>query len=835
MNIQSLSGAWTFRQSNTNEWLPGKVPGSVHLDLLALSRIPDPFVADNEKRVQWVAETDWEYTRSFEVDPQLFAEPQIYLVCDGLDTLAEVRLNGRLVAATDNMFRQYRWDVKNLLLPGENDISVSFCSPVRFAAERIKQKYLISPAQSIPGGTYLRKAACQFGWDWGPKLPPVGIWKDIRLEGYHEGRISDVDLRQIHADGRVRLRALVAVERFGPSPLEASLRVTGPDGQVWHARLPVQDGAANLDVEIENPQLWWPNGYGAQPLYQAEIAVESGGEVLDLRSYQVGLRKLELRQEPDQWGRSFTFVVNDVPIFAKGSNWIPAETFHTRITDLNLDGLISAAAITHHNMLRVWGGGYYEDERFYDLCDRYGILVWQDFMFSCGVYPLDDPEFLDNIYEETTQAIRRLRHRACLALWCGNNEMDMGWVEWGWDSLKMRRLKSAYKQFFYQTLPEICAREDPDHPYWPSSPSSGSPLDHPNGQSQGDAHYWQVWHGRKPFSAYKTQYPRFMSEFGFQSLPPLETIRTFAAPEDWDLTSHVMEHHQRSPVGNALILAQMTSRFHIPLDFPSTVYLSMVLQAEGIRSGVEHWRRNKNRVSGTLYWQLNDVWPVTSWSSIDYYGRWKALHYAARRFYAPVLLSADQEGSRVALHLTNDLRRDWEGTLEWSLETLDGKVLESEEKLLSIPALDSRVVSHLDFSDILTGQAGTRTVLVYRLMENNRMTAECVLPFVADKFLALADPCIEARVEGADDGLTISLAAQSLARFVEVSLVGADVVFSDNYFDLPARQRRTISCPLPEGWDLQRAQAALCVRSLFNSYKIEPGRQAGACIEGLPG
>ena len=411
-------------------------------------------------------------------------------------------------------------------------------------------------------------------------------------------------------------------------------------------------------MPIAKPELWWPNGYGKQPLYEVEVILHRDGASdsapLDRRTYQVGLRTIELRQQEDEWGRSFVFVVNGVPVFAKGSNWIPADSFPTRITDDLLEELIRSAADTHQNMLRVWGGGFYEEERFYDLCDRYGILVWQEFIFSCSIYPLDDPEFLDNVHVEAVENVRRLRHRASLALWCGNNEMEWGWVDWGWDVPELQDLKAAYDQFFHHTLPEWCVTEDPDHSYWPSSPSSDTPFEDPNGQRQGDAHYWDVWHGRKPFTAYRGQYPRFMSEFGFQALPPLATIRTYADEADWNMTSYIMEQHQKNASGNGLMVGQMLDTFRLPKDFESLVYLSLVLQAEGIRYGVEHWRRHMDRVAGTLYWQLNDCWPVASWSSLDYFGRWKALHYAARRFYAPVMLSIEDNPPEQALHVTSE-------------------------------------------------------------------------------------------------------------------------------------------------------------------------------------
>ncbi|MEJ2212228.1 MAG: glycoside hydrolase family 2 protein, partial [Anaerolineae bacterium] len=659
MHKQSLTGAWQFRQASAareggEAWLPATVPGGVHTDLLALGRIPDPFVGDNERRVQWVAEADWEYRHTFAAAPELLRQEQIWLVCDGLDTLATVRLNGQELGRAANMFRRYRWDVKSLLQAGENELHVTFQSPVGYAAAQQALRPLPGVSQAIPGGPHLRKAPCQFGWDWGPQLPPIGIWKDIRLEGYGGARIEDVHLRQQHVEGAAIVEARVAVESWQPAPRSASVRITDPEGRALEASAAIgaDDGACTLRIAIPNPQLWWPNGYGPQPLYQVDVELYQAGTLLDQGHYRLGLRSLELRQQPDEWGRSFTFVVNGVPIFAKGANWIPADSFPTRISDEYLEGLIRSAAETHQNMLRVWGGGFYEEERFYDLCDRYGILVWQDLIFSCSIYPLDEAEFLDNVQVEVAENVRRLRHRASLALWCGNNEMEWGWVDWGWNRPEYQDLKAAYDAFFHHTLPAWCAAEDPDTAYWPSSPSSDTPFEDPNGQRQGDAHYWDVWHGGQPFTAYRGQYPRFMSEFGFQALPPLDTIRTYADEADWNMTSYVMEQHQKNDRGNALMVRQMLDTFRLPHDFESLVYLSMVLQAEGIRYGVEHWRRHTQRVSstrrisGTLYWQLNDCWPVASWSSLDYYGRWKALHYAARRFYAPLLLSIEDDPPR---------------------------------------------------------------------------------------------------------------------------------------------------------------------------------------------
>jgi beta-mannosidase len=477
-------------------------------------------------------------------------------------------------------------------------------------------------------------------------------------------------------------------------------------------------------------------------------------------------------------------------------------------------------------MLRVWGGGFYEEERFYDLCDRYGLLVWQDFIFSCSIYPMDDQAFLENVRVEVIENVRRLRHRASLALWCGNNEMEWGWVQWGWDRPEHENLKAAYDRFFHQLLPDWCALEDPDHVYWPSSPSSGLPFEEPNAEERGDAHFWGVWHGRLPFTAYRTQYPRFMSEFGFQSLPPLATIAVYAEPEDWNLTSYVMEYHQRGNHGNGLMIGQMTETFRMPKDFSSLVYLSMVLQAEGIRYGVEHWRRAMERVSGTLYWQLNDCWPVASWSSIDSYGRWKALHYAARRFYAPLLLSVEDERTWMGVYVTSDLTEAWQGTLRWSLEALDGTAIVEGQEMVSAAPLASTEVCTLDFVNRLAGKVSDSAekpcvrdaVFVCELWGGDLLVSRCVTGFVPPKHVALVEPELEIDVGQQDAQLVVHVTAHSLARFVELSLEGVDVVFSDNYVDVPGGRTVAVTCALPEGWSVDRARNALRVRSLYDSF-----------------
>jgi beta-mannosidase len=821
MQKQSLNGEWQFRQCGTNEWSPGTVPGGVHTDLLALNKIADPFVADNELKVLWVAENDWEYRYTFTINADFLAEENVSLVCDGLDTIADVYLNETYLGHAENMFRRWEWKVKPLLREGSNELRIVFGSPVRFITAKQAQLPL-QGGGDIPGGPHLRKAPCHWGWDWGPKLPPIGIWKEIRLEGYSV-RFEDIHLRQTLDLNGATIKADVRAEMAGKAEIRASMKVNGPDSEQFETNevpLTLIEGGAcftNLAVELPNPQLWWPNGYGAQPLYEVEVTLKDGNNILDQRTYKIGLRTIELRQEPDQWGKEFTFYVNGVRLFAKGADWIPTDSLPTRITESILEGLLKSAVDANMNMLRIWGGGYYPEDMFYDLCDRYGILLWQDFMFACGIYPAD-ADFFQNFRMEAVENVRRLRHHAALALWCGNNEMEQGWCDWGWnkpaDSLN-QRLKDGYHRMFHQLLPELLSVEDPDHSYWPSSASANTAFEDANNQVQGDCHYWDVWHGRKPFTAYRTQYPRFMSEFGFQALPPLKTIATYADPVDWNMTSYIMEHHQRSTSGNGLMLAQMTDTFRVAKDFPSLVYLSLILQAEGIRYGVEHWRRNRDRVSGTLIWQLNDCWPVASWASLDYFGRWKALHYAAKRFYAPLLLSVAEDGKTMKVHVTSDLVRPVDVLVRWRLEMLDGKCLNSGEQNLRAIALADTLVGFYDFSTLVSAKNQRQVVFVAEMWQDGEFVSRSVTPFVANKHLELCKPGLKVQSHVEGKTLCVDVFTLTLARFVELSIDGTDAIFSDNYFDVPAGTTVTVSTRLPENWT---AGSNVQARSLYDSF-----------------
>lgn len=818
---QSLSGNWQMREVTTNEWLPAIVPGGNFTDLMNAGKIPDPFDRENEKQVQWVADRDWEYTREFEVSSDLLTEERVELICYGLDTLAEVTLNGQLLGKTDNMFRTYTWEVKSALQVGRNTLSIIFRSPVAYIDKRQKERKL--PTAMNGGMAHLRKVQSHFGWDWGPRLPISGIWREIELRGHATARLEDVHLRQLHQDGRVTLNASAQVENWQASRLSLRLKLTAPDGSIQEVEAHLEMSATGsqtvngpLSLEVESPHLWWPNGMGDQPLYQAEVTLSENEQVLDAYLFQVGLRRLALRQDPDEWGKTFTFEVNGVPLFAKGADWIPADSFPARLTPERYERWIRDCATANMNMLRVWGGGYYEDEAFFDACDRHGILVWHDFMYACAAYPFDEPAFLENARLEAADAVRRLRHRACLALWCGNNEIEMMWGLFRRD----KSLTAACDSFFYHQLPEWVAELDPDRPYWPSSPSSGEFLKQTNSDANGDTHLWQVWHGLKPFTFYRKRMTRFASEFGMEAFPDMETIAGFCAPENFTLDSVTMRHHQRSVGGNDKMLYYLAERFRFPLDFSDLVYLTQVQQAEAIRIGVEHWRRNFPRCSGALYWQYNDCWPVASWASVDYNGAWKALHYAARRFYAPVTLSLLDEGTQVGVYVANDLPQPWRGSMRWTLETLDGEKIDSGLMESNAEPLRSTCLRQLDFASQLKAHGKNNLIFTAALYEGDRRVAWQIATFAPEKDMQLPDPSLEWTLAGEGIDLTITLTSRRLARFVWLRFEGAQVVFSNNYFDLPAGWAAQIHCPLPAGWTVEQARQALRVRSLAD---VAPG------------
>ena len=664
-----LNGRWQMKRTDSTSWQEAAVPGSVYNDLLRSGGMEDPFYRENEYGAFEISKYDYEYRRDFHIDPDILEYDVVNLVCDGLDTLSTVYINGGEILSADNMHRTYEADVKKWLKAGANDIRVVFKSPVEYVLKKQAERPLINSGDAVEGISHLRKAHYMFGWDWGPKLPDMGIWRNIFIQCFNRARLDDVYITQNHISGKVKLDVRVKIEEIkktADSDYAVRAEVTGPDGAVLRGEAPAGGSEEHIGIVIENPRLWWPNHFGGQPLYTVKVTLLENNIELDGRTFRIGLRTLKVIREKDRWGESFRFEVNGVGIFSMGADYIPEDNILGRLSREKTETLIRSCAEANFNSIRVWGGGYYPEDYFYDLCDEYGLIVWQDFMFACGVYELTD-EFRDTVIREAADNIKRLRHHASLGLWCGNNEQELGWASWGWSESCSWKLKEDYIELYEKILPEIVRENDPETFYWPASPSSAGEFHDPNGENMGDMHYWEVWHGRKPFTEYRKIFPRFMSEFGLQSFPCVKTIESFALPKDMNIFSYVMETHQKCGTGNEKILYYISQNFRYPKDFGSLLYVSQLIQAEGLRYGVEHWRRNRGRCMGAIYWQLNDCWPVASWSSIDYFGRWKALHYTAKRFFAPVLASACEEGTKVSLHVSNESSDQFEGVLSWTL------------------------------------------------------------------------------------------------------------------------------------------------------------------------
>jgi beta-mannosidase len=823
----SLNGEWEFAAVPDGNRKTGIVPGSVLTDLLRLKEIGDPFWRLNEGKTKELLRSDYKYERSFDLpyDPTEFS--QVELVCRGLDTLAEVEVNGKKILGADDMHRTWRTDVKKILTQGENRISVLFRSPVRFAEEQERNGDIFySSTGSMKGNQAIRKAHYMFGWDWGPQLPDMGIFRDIGLELTGSGRIGDVLVTQEHWEGSAELHVKVESLLCGVGEAVVQCSVTAPDGTEWSrtARSRGEDPCEFL-FSIEHPQLWWPNGLGDHPLYRVEVSLTDGNETLDERSCSVGLRTITVSTRPDEWGSEFAFVVNGVKLFAMGANYIPQDNLIPRVSPAAVERLVADCAEANFNCLRVWGGGYYPDDCFYDACDRHGILVWQDLMFACNVYDLND-SFENNIICETRDNVRRIRHHACLGLWCGNNEMEWGWADW--DRLKGHRpkYKADYVKIFEMILPRTVKKYDPQTYYWFSSPSSGGSLDDPNSFDRGDCHYWEVWHSNKPFTEYRKHYFRFCSEYGFQSFPCMKTIESFSEEEDRNIFSEVMESHQKNGLANSKIFSYISGYFKYPRDLDSIAYISQILQLKAIQYGVEHWRRNRGRCMGSIYWQLNDCWPVASWASIDYFGRWKALHYGAKRFYRPFMASAcekEELSPEIRYYVHNDSLVPHSGTLTVRLTDARLNVLFEDSVQVSADPLSVKPVYSADFSRFLKTDEDRKSVFAcYELKSDGETVGSGTTLFVKPKHFRYPKPKIECSIEERDDRFEIDVRSDTFANYVEVSFRDIDCVFSDNYFDLTSRDAKRITVKKSAMSDpdagLRSLKDGIAFRSVADSY-----------------
>jgi len=834
---QFLHGNWEFKQVTDSVWMPATVPGTIHTDLMNNNIIEDPYYRLNEHDVQWIDKEKWEYKTSFEVDDKYLENETIKLHLDGLDTWATVYLNGKIILNADNMFYQWKVDVKDYLRPGKNKLRIIFHSPINKGLKlREELGYYLPGAendQSQLGGTgdiktvvFSRKAQYHFGWDWGPRLVTGGIWQPVYLTAHNNARIEKVHFQTLEiANEEANIQVDTYIESFDDD--DVTVAVFMGDAIVAEKTFMVKSGknTLSLPVKIKNPELWWTNGLGDQHLYNFKVTLNKDNRTIDRAFESIGLRTVELIQEPDETGSSFFFKVNGQPVFMKGANYIPQDIFLPRVEKSDYEHLIKSAAEANFNMLRVWGGGIYEQEIFYDLCDKYGILVWQDFMFACAMYP-GNKEFIDNVEKEAIQNVERLRNHPCIALWCGDNEILIAWNRWGWqDQVREKQSEEiidtiwkAYEDVMHKLLPEVVEKYDPARSYWASSPSSGfGELE--NGKS-GDNHYWGVWWGKEPFEKYEEIIPRFMSEYGFQSFPELNSVKKYALEEDWDIESEVMRSHQRSSIGNVTIKEYMERDYRDPKDFPMFLYVNHVLQAEGIRTAMEAHRRNMPHCMGSLYWQLNDCWPVASWSGIDYYGNWKALHYFAKKAFSEVLVSPDLDTlGNVKIHVVSDRLEPTEAELSWKLMDFEGKIISHLEKKISIPANSAKTVLEIPASELITDSLRANHLL-YVAVKNmeEKILSENILYFDKVKNLDLPDPGLSWTIEKKDGVHQITVSAEKLAKNLYFRIDEHDGHFSDNYFDLLPGKTETIVFSSDEKISKSDLEKAIVPISVFDSY-----------------
>ncbi len=841
--VLALDHGWQFRQvtastgQDESGWLPATVPGDVHLDLLANKKIPDPFYRDNESKLQWIEKESWEYRLSFDVTPALLARSHADLVFDGLDAAADVYLNGEKALSADNAFRTWRVDAKSHLHAGKNLLRVVFPSPIKAAAEAAASD-LFRAHSKTEEKTYIRKPAYEYGWDWGPRFVTSGTWKPVRIEAWDKVRIADFAIRQrdvskevAHLDAEVEVEAASAGStRINVSYWQVGLAIAGlPPFVTTTANLHAGRNVIDLPIEIRQPKLWFPAGYGDQPLYEFTATAGTGAQFAESRKTKTGLRSIVLDRHLDQWGRSFQLIVNGIPVFAKGADVIPFDSFPNRVTTANYRRILESARDANMNMIRHWGGGYYESDEFYEICDELGIMVWQDFMFGNDWQP-GTYAFKQNIEAEAEDQVRRLRNHPSIVVWCGNNETESAF---NWDARKT--LPAEIKFYMWQDyltefsgiLPRVVARLDPETPYWPSSPSSDYEAVSPVYLS-GDNHFWDVWHGRVPFSNYEADQSRFVTEFGFQSFPEMKTIDAFTQPEDrGSIFTPVMLAHQKNKEGNSIIHDYLLRDYSEPKDFASFLYVSQVLQAEGIKIGAEHWRRSRPETMGTLFWQLNDCWPVASWSSIDYYGRWKALQYYARRFYAPILVSPHVENGSLKIYIVSDKTKAEAGTLRVRLMDFDGKVLLEESNTVNVEPLTSKV--YLDWPLKKLSDAGaadtSRVFVVAELTAGGAQLSRNLTYLAPVKEVHLLPAKLKVETSGANGSYKVRITSPVLARSVYLSFGDFDAQVSDNYFDLLPGETAEITVTSAASFDAVKAQ--LKVISLTDAFAS--GRQ-GATV-----
>lgn len=823
---QVLHKNWQMRQAG-EAYQPAVVPGTVYTDLLRNGSMEDPFWKDNEHQALALMENDYEYETWFDAEEDLFSQDKILLHFDGLDTIADIYLNQEHIGNAYNMHRVWEYDVTRRIKKKGNVLRVVLHSPLRFMREEFAKCRTLGTEDAMDGFVHIRKAHCMFGWDWGAHLPDAGIFRGVSLLGIKAARLDGVYIRQEHFPEKVVLHFEVEEELVfsggGKTAAGKALISSGggktaarepdifsgrgkgfTDNTYYTVEITLPDGEVRLytdspeNITVEHPCLWWPHGYGEQPLYTIKVTLYADGQMVDVWKKRIGLRTLTMKREMDEWGECFAHEVNGVAVFAMGADYIPEDHLLGRVTPERTRKLLEQCIAANYNAVRVWGGGYYPEDWFYDICDELGLIVWQDFMFACAVYELT-PEFKANIRQEFIDNVKRLRHHASLGLWCGNNEMEMfvaQKIHWVTKKTEVRDYVIMYEQL----IPEVLEEYDPETFYWPASPSSGGAFDEPNSPDRGDVHYWDVWHGNKPFSDYRRYYFRYLSEFGFQSFPSKKTIETFTDdPKDMNIFSYIMEKHQRQFSANGKIMNYLQQTYLYPTDFETLLYASQLLQADAVRYGIEHFRRNRGRCMGAIVWQLNDCWPVVSWASIDYCGRWKALHYAEKRSFAPLMISCEEEGmttqqvdinranvefeKSIRLNVANETMEEQHVQVSWAVRNAqaeilrDGGVQEVRVPALSSVWLEKVLLPEIDiFSDYVS----------YAMSQDGEIISEGTALFSYPKYFRYEDPKLSCRVEG--DEIVVS--ADAYANNVEIQNENEDFILSDNYFDLNGNEKR---------------------------------------------
>ena len=778
----SLNNNWEFKATDDSLWLSAEVPGVVHLDLLSHQIIPDPFDSTNETQLQWIGKKNWEYKLEFNSDT-LENFQNIDLVFEGLDTYADIYLNGLLIQQANNMYRIWKIPIKSNIQEGKNILKIIFYAP-----DKKNRKKAKSLAYTLPDErAFSRKAPYQFGWDWGAKFLTSGIWKNVYLDLWNELKISDIQVIQNTTDSlNARLTARININS---SVDEAFwINIYNSDSLITKQKLQVSKGENiyDVDFEINNPRLWWCNGMGEPHLYNLKFELLKAKTIIDKKTETIGIRTIELIQEPDSIGKSFYFKLNGKPVFVKGANFVPTDNFLPRVTEQNYRGLIEEAVWANFNMLRVWGGGIYESDDFYNLCDEKGILVWQDFMYSCTMYP-GDSNFISTAEKEAIDQIIRLRNHPSLAIWCGNNEVDNGWKDWGWQQqFKYSQKDSSeiwqnYLHLFEEILPRLLETYDGTRNYHPSSPTYG--WGHKENFTQGDSHYWGVWWGHEPFEIFNTKVGRFMSEYGFQALPNIKSIQQFADSTELYISSASMKAHQKHPTGFETIDEYLNKEYKTTRSFEDYIYLSQLAQAYGITTAIEAHRRAKPYCMGTLYWQLNDAWPVTSWSSIDYYGRRKALHYFVKEAYKPIIISTIAEKDSLSVYVISDLLESENLTINISYQNFNGKALHTEKKQITVNN-NSQIVYKIP----IQSKDLQNSFLYINLFKNEKLIDDEFYYFVKPKELHLPKANINIKIKGT----SITLQSDILAKNLEL-ISNLEGSFSDNYFDLLPNEKKEIT------------------------------------------